>query len=612
MTNSTSTISVFFDGTGINLGDVDRSVIGEAYLLTRASGLTAFGQELPNPDNNLDAKMYFAGPSASSTIYIDEDRNQLILPTPGSKTAKQFGITSAHKVSNYTGITSAGSEHNLHLAVKMTKDYIKKLGEDVKQVNIKVAGYSRGGITAIAFTNEISKWLQSEYVRNKSFSLKVHLIDPVAGVQEGVYSKDRAEMTEQGLQCVEPYRLGAMSGDYTIHLATQEKREPFKPQIPFGLDRSLENNRPLLVPDRVNLTIRMTHACHQTIAYSRYNEFETSFAAGERTHHLLTGQEHRPDSSGDYRVLSDTGTAKVLKNEARNISMETSLDNPEKVIVYSNSVLYDYYNIYTFNHGTEASFYDALTNKDNPHHEMACWAYFNSNFYHVTEKEPGDVDENVLAQAVQYENKHELKVFAENYKEQLKNDPVDMILLRARLSCAEQKKLVLLKELKNNNQLDGGLKKYSDFANEIIARAASHKVEMLYQAEERLIALDRKVRSLDRRGFHQARDVLAEGVNNIRTELDAYKTNGKSEHIHSACDVLNRLVQDKHLAEHRGMALIFAALLKPLQALGFLKNKLQTDSMQQSMKLRMTLFGLNETENMNENPTKQLNDVKNR
>ena len=135
---------------------------------------------------------------------------------------------------------------------------------------------------------------------------------------------------------------------------------------------------------------------------------------------------------------------------------------------------------------------------------------------------------------------------------------------------------------------------------------------MLYQAEERLIALDRKVRSLDRRGFHQARDVLAEGVNNIRTELDAYKTNGKSEHIHSACDVLNRLVQDKHLAEHRGMALIFAALLKPLQALGFLKNKLQTDSMQQSMKLRMTLFGLNETENMNENPTKQLNDVKNR
>lgn len=599
-------LDVYMDGTGVNLNSVVEdqfgpSVVGDGYMQnTNAKALDPYGPPVSENVENHNAKIYFAGPAASHAEY-SEDGYNLSIPTPGSMQAMIHGLTAKHRVSNHTGITGAGAEHNLHMAVEMAVNYINSLPDDISDVTIAVHGYSRGGITAIAFTNELSKRLQQKTFQGKKIKLEGNLIDPVAGNEDGVYRHDAPKKTAEGLTAVQPYRLGTQPGEYTLHLATQEKREPFKPQLPYGLDRSQENNRPLFVPDQVKLNVRMCHACHQTIAYSMFKGSDDTFAAGKNTYSLMTGKGYESTLPSSYRDMSETGNAKYMKNEARNIILETSTERPERTMEYKNSVLHDYYQFYCQAYGDKASFYDALTNKDNPHHEMATWAYFNSNFYHVMQKEPGNVNKELLAKAVQCENKYELETLAKGNKDHIDNlfvpDPVDNQLLTKKLSFEQRKKLIILKELHYEGQLNENYSSYenyvSNFMNEnLIENPVNRKIDALYEVQEQISALERKVRSLERRGFKDAKNYLQERVGFIKDEMNQYKQDGDAEHLDHCVAEAGSLMQHEALSEHRGVKRILEALIKPLRALGLFKNTLHTDSIKKSMALKQTLFNL--------------------
>ncbi|MGJ3502499.1 hypothetical protein ACR9PU_14610, partial [Piscirickettsia salmonis] len=148
------------------------------------------------------------------------------------------------------------------------------------EVIVNLEGYSRGAITAgTGVTSAISDLL------GKSVKCNVKIIDPVAGGDYGSLSHYLARNSHtKGTTSLNPIQIGDNTSKLTLIYATQEKRDEFRPQLPMGYDTSYRNQRPLLIPDHVTVTVVFEHACHQTSAYTDYKSKPwQKFIGGEIT-----------------------------------------------------------------------------------------------------------------------------------------------------------------------------------------------------------------------------------------------------------------------------------------------------------------------------------------
>ncbi|MCP3941531.1 MAG: hypothetical protein GY710_08630 [Desulfobacteraceae bacterium] len=403
-------LKIYFDGTGINLNssveaDFGRSVIGEAFINNSGKDLDeaqSRSRRAPAPCRKLTSrsfKLYLPGVGSKTSTY-----NNTIRYRPGSirlnkGRTQSTALLSSHKVKNRTGIYSDGWEHSQQEALVKTINAVMELHKPGHlPVEIKIYGYSRGGITAIAFSNALSKI----FLHNKNVVLKaVHLIDPVAGADYGKFQKCvERKKYKNNLRLIEPLKLGFSIKKLSLFIATQEKRNSFKPQMPVGIDQNdQENNRPLLIPDSVETKIILAHGCHQTIAYPEYTNRTDRFKIGMDIYELITGRPYY--SIKEKSTLEHFANDSWLRKRDRVLKGYTSHQKLKTSFYYSDSVLYDCYQTFLKNCDDRISFYDAFTDKTSKYHKIVRWAYQNSNFYRCSKIEPDDIPEEVLAHAVQ-------------------------------------------------------------------------------------------------------------------------------------------------------------------------------------------------------------------
>lgn len=188
--------------------------------------------------------------------------------------------------------------------------------------------------------------------------------------------------------------------------------------MPYGLDPDGKNNRPLFIPDSVHTRIHLLHGCHQTIAYPHYPGITDCFAAGLRTYKNIIGGKlpAQLKRTSSWHHFGDKSSDIIFPKENRCVLKKTHEDHPVETIVYNNSVLYDVYQYFIKNNKGSSSFKQAISDPDDKYYSLFKWAYENSHFYRITGKKMNDVNDEVLAQAVQCQSREALTLLAMQYK----------------------------------------------------------------------------------------------------------------------------------------------------------------------------------------------------
>ncbi|PRP61194.1 hypothetical protein C7B72_23345, partial [Bacillus halotolerans] len=122
-------------------------------------------------------------------------------------------LLSQHTTTNRTGAKGDGWEHNLQHAIIVTLNFIltRRQYNPTEPIIIRIpAAYSRGGITAIAFSNQLSELLDEMGIpQNQIFIEEMHLIDPVAGQDYGKFQNAaKRHDYKRDLRQVDPTRIG--------------------------------------------------------------------------------------------------------------------------------------------------------------------------------------------------------------------------------------------------------------------------------------------------------------------------------------------------------------------------------------------------------------------
>lgn len=170
----------FFDGTSNTLNSNmeqkrGKSVVAELFECNKSSHIQINLEhqcfELISKGQNNCFKIYFPGPGAKQCSF-----NKFLFHTPGRNTSGKkihkslWPKTYSNPITLYNQLTGNGWEHNLHSAVVAACNLL-----DVPQINHFIVGYSRGGITAISFSHELSQLIPANQ------NIYLFLIDPVAG-----------------------------------------------------------------------------------------------------------------------------------------------------------------------------------------------------------------------------------------------------------------------------------------------------------------------------------------------------------------------------------------------------------------------------------------------
>ncbi|ALA26274.1 hypothetical protein AVI51_11965 [Piscirickettsia salmonis] len=440
----TITLNIFCDGTGINLNSPvelksGRSLIGERYLDQRATPIQVdLNNTKPNPDQrfyhfrgthlpdpriidiseaqqrllkvddsrdeegNVSLKMYFPGPSATTCTYEghtfespgEQYNQQKIGDWALSQDYLGGWIFDPSRRLGISGDTWRFSLQQIELAVANIK-----LNHPDDEVVVNLEGYSRGAITAgTGVTSAISDLL------GKSVKCNVKIIDPVAGGNYGSLSHYLARNSHtKGTTSLNPIQIGENTSELTLIYATQEKRDEFRPQLPMGYDTSYRNQRPLLIPDHVTVTVIFEHACHQTSAYTHYkSEPKQKFIGGEITRRAFHGQNLENIDCENYSTehygssyFKGDKNSWIYTNKRRVIDDKTSAARPCVSEIYDRSVLYDCFELFRLDEReayrifTRRDFISLLrqsSENDNKQSKLAKWSYYNSNFYAATHK----------------------------------------------------------------------------------------------------------------------------------------------------------------------------------------------------------------------------------
>jgi hypothetical protein len=551
-------VDIYFDGTGISLNSsteisYGKSVVGHAFVSNTSEELffnrldyaTILSSSNTNPYRNEHCKIYFAGPSAKNSTFQGleykkpgKDYNPSKISTAG---------LSKYSTTNRLGISGDGWEHNLQLAVVSTINLItESLTQKPNQkitVNIPAA-YSRGGITAIAFSHLLSNTLKNMGITSDQVSIgQIHAIDPVAGSNYGTLEKSiKRHSYKNHLASVSPLRIGSYTDSLTLHIATQERRRDFKPQLPYGLDTTFKNNRPLFIPDSVKTNIRLSHACHQTIAYPEYLGEASRFPAGCKTFRLVTGKDFDTRKKEDitWRHLGNSGNNLIFPKEDRCVKETTNHTAPEIIQQYSNSVLYDVYRYFVENNHSNNTFQQALTNPDNKFNDLIVWAYKNSNFYRITKLEldsfNGDKLSQVLLQAVHCKSREDLALMSLQYKHygrcfsvnntsKLTHEDLERII-----SSPDERQKDYLQQLQPNNkptllkeqiliQVEKNIRSFIKRNSQALSKNSSQENSHIYKVKEKLENLQNAEKKI-RKSINKEQLISAVNVYNAVAEVN--------------------------------------------------------------------------------------------
>lgn len=203
-----------------------------------------------------------------------------------------------------------------------------------------IIGYSRGGITAISFSKDLSE-LRPD---NKIY---LFLIDPVAG---GDYSI-KCKINRYNKNDINPYFVGKCVGHVEAFYACTESRAVFEPQFPL-IDGYLNYKRPLYFHKDTSANIYFLYADHQQIAYRKYINLNKDHAAGNRVFNEIAGfinsrvmpfQLYNPKDSNynftNYDYPYPTSTLLYAK-KPRKIISEVSKTVGYKIKSFSEGVLF--------------------------------------------------------------------------------------------------------------------------------------------------------------------------------------------------------------------------------------------------------------------------------
>ncbi|GGF95375.1 hypothetical protein [Cysteiniphilum litorale] len=425
-------LKLYFDGTFCNKDNgKDPTVVGEAYNNDK-SVETYFNREkydgLVGNQNILEnqyLKIYFPGPAA------ERKNTKYDKPGTGKFNSKYM---SQHTTNNSTGLWGDGWEHNMQLALIIACNFIiEQLGKHERVAISIPASHSRGAITAIAFSNQLSYFLQKMGIDKQKVSIRsLYAIDPVAGLDYGALEKSvvrnipmenfHAENDSNDLKNhlvqVEPIRIGAYVDRLTLRYAADERRTAYKSQLPYGIDPNFKNGRPLFIPDNVDVEISYSRATHQTIAYTEKEG--NKFFSGKNTLGEIQSKNNAQIKL-QYGIISeelvdDLSKAKAKVNsfhpkEDRVIKIKCK-DNPECKEKYTNSVLHDVYQFFMHKSKNDCNFFQAFNDPKNKYYDLINWAYKNSAFYQQLDSKEYKIEPKVLAHLVQIKQKDQSKNFA--------------------------------------------------------------------------------------------------------------------------------------------------------------------------------------------------------
>ncbi|QSH40999.1 DUF2235 domain-containing protein [Lentisphaerota bacterium ZTH] len=300
---------VFFEGTAENINsktekELGRSHIAEFYMHTAASPIDLkmnvdWHHEL-GKSKYQDIKVYFPGPGAPKSKHDNphfansgNPGRKSLFPIKAHKSllprAKSFKL----KVLNQ--IFGNGWEHNMMQA----STFIANL--PLEKYDIIVAGFSRGAITAIALSNQLSQM---------GIEIKhLLLLDPVAGNQYGYVQNFFKYDTPKhnGLPQVNPFIIGDKVLKADIFYATHEFRAPFLPQLPVKYGSAEQNPCPLLIHDSTEARIHFVRGDHGQVSSLYFVARKKDYGAGQYTFKTMY------EIFDDYDISLKTYTDNILK-----------------------------------------------------------------------------------------------------------------------------------------------------------------------------------------------------------------------------------------------------------------------------------------------------------
>ncbi|MCP4050861.1 MAG: hypothetical protein GY730_09175 [bacterium] len=265
---------IFFDGSSSNLDSTiekltGNTVIGQLYksinssickfvdLKKEAKIFTGFEKGKDN------IALYFSGPGSLNCKYSPYDDDKKIHSNAAGRgnifpkfyTNKLMPQNKSNRFFLINSITGNGWQHALYHAVT----YCCNL-ESKHNIKFIPFGYSRGGITAIAFTLMMS-FLKKEIEH-------AYLIDPVAGLSYGALKNLFYEqIVQDGFPKVNPFWLGENVRHAEIFYATIETRPAFQAQLPIKYSISNKEMHPLIISDNTDAYIHFVRADHSSIGF---------------------------------------------------------------------------------------------------------------------------------------------------------------------------------------------------------------------------------------------------------------------------------------------------------------------------------------------------------
>ncbi|MCF6776196.1 hypothetical protein L3V83_06370 [Thiotrichales bacterium 19X7-9] len=379
---------------------------------------------------NKDFKIYFLGPSANADEY-----NGIAYSVPGENynvsNNSAFSNHQSNQFSRVGGASGSGWRHNLQQAIALTRDFVMAAKEaGCPKVNINIpASFSRGGITAIAVSNSISKHLKELGVSSDFVDMNVTLIDPVAGGKYGNVKKaiSRSDVTDN-LETINPIYIGEFVNNLKIIYSTKDERSTFRPQLPVGLDKTIKsgkdidlkyhNNRPLLIPDKVNTTVIYLNTTHTGLA----SPSKSSKSA--EVYQYITGKQL---DASKFKIASDDKSQDVNSWKERMIGggkhkrvcSEENILEEQNHINYRNSALYDA--VTYLKNRDLCDPYNALKDSKHEWHGFIKWAYENSNFYNETKLDFSKVERGLFDKISQIQDKIDLKLKVQEVQGKVNN-----------------------------------------------------------------------------------------------------------------------------------------------------------------------------------------------
>ncbi|OAJ33315.1 hypothetical protein A0O36_02494 [Piscirickettsiaceae bacterium NZ-RLO1] len=422
-------LDIYFDGTGVNLNSpteekFGKSVVGYAFLANPAAEVFVDSKDnsklcirVDNDDTSRNpyepehVKIYFPGTAAKPCTY--QDQHYLRLAAVYNPTKISSLLLSQHTTTNRTGAKGDGWEHNLQHAIIVTLNFIltRRQYNPTEPIIIRIpAAYSRGGITAIAFSNQLSELLD-EMAIPQVFIEEMHLIDPVAGQSYGK-SQDTAKRLEykKDLYQVDPTRIGSRVRNVFWYGAAKEKRGAFTDQAPGAFS----TGRMILLPDNVECKRHYLYACHKSIGHP--DRKGVTHAAAAWVFQRIAGSLF-PAANGREASWAHMADEFYPSKRDRSFSDVVSAESPVKSEDYTNSILYDVFHCFMHSCTDKVTFEQALKEPGYYFNAILAWACKNSNFSRITGLAIADLPYDVVAQAVQCKSRLDIALFAIRYNQ---------------------------------------------------------------------------------------------------------------------------------------------------------------------------------------------------